>query len=150
MKFIKQLWCACCLLAALTAAPVSAQTGPRALILYDAPPGTAYTKLGLGYAIMLRNLLGHFDSQVDMVPVHDYVAGQVNNYDATFYLGAYYDNQVPPAFLADVTTTTKTPCPSSRSTSRRRAKVLPIPTGPRTTASPTVKTTVSSTSLRIA
>ena len=108
MKFIKQLWCACCLLAALTAAPVSAQTGPRALILYDAPPGTAYTKLGLGYAIMLRNLLGHFDSQVDMVPVQNYTAGQVNNYAATFYLGAYYNNPVPPAFMSDVTTTTKT------------------------------------------
>jgi len=88
--------------------PVAPQAGPRTLVLYDAPPGQTFTKLGMAYAIMMRNLLGHFDSQVDMVPVHDYVTGQVNNYDATFYLGAYYDNQVPPAFLADVTTTTKT------------------------------------------
>ena len=89
-------------------APTALQAAPRTLVLYDAPPGQTFTKLGMAYAIMMRNLLGHFDSQVDMVPVHDYVAGQVNNYDATFYLGAYYDNQVPPAFLADVTTTTKT------------------------------------------
>jgi len=94
--------------ATIAPAPTALPAAPRTLVLYDAPPGQTFTKLGMAYAIMMRNLLGHFDSQVDMVPVHDYVAGQVNNYDATFYLGAYYDNQVPPAFLADVTTTTKT------------------------------------------
>jgi hypothetical protein len=70
-----------------------------ALILYDAPPNTAYTKLGMGYAIMLRNLLGHFDSKVDMVAVQNYTAGQLSGYDATFYLGSYYDNPVPAAFM---------------------------------------------------
>ncbi len=80
----------------------------RALILYDAPPGQTFTKLGFAYAIMLRNLLGHFDSQVDMVPVQNYTAGQVHNYAVTFYLGSYYDNQVPAAFMSDATTTTKT------------------------------------------
>ena len=94
--------------ATIAPAPTALPAAPRTLVLYDAPPGQTFTKLGMAYAIMMRNLLGHFDSQVDMVPVHDYVTGQVNNYDATFYLGAYYDNQVPPAFLADVTTTTKT------------------------------------------
>ena len=29
-----------------------AQTGPRTLVLYDAPPGNAYSKLGYGYAII--------------------------------------------------------------------------------------------------
>lgn len=88
--------------------PVATQPGPRTLVLYDAPPGQTFTKLGMAYAIMLRNLLGHFDSTVDLVPVQNYAAGQVNNYDATFYLGAYYDNSVPPSFMADVTTTAKT------------------------------------------
>ena len=85
-----------------------AQTGPRTLVLYDAPPGNAYSKLGYGYAIMLRNLLGHFDAQVDLLPVQNYTAGKVNNYAATFYMGAYYGNTIPAAFLSDATTTTKT------------------------------------------
>ena len=81
---------------------------PKTLVLYDAPPGTQFEKLGLSYAIMLRNLLGHFDAQVDMVPVQNYTAGKINAYDSTFYLGAYYDNALPAAFLADASTTTKT------------------------------------------
>jgi uncharacterized protein YdaL len=89
--------------------PAQAQTtAPKTLVLYDAPAGTEFEKLGLGYAIMLRNLLGHFDSQVDMVPVQNYTAGKVNNYDATFYLGAYYNNSLPAAFLSDAATTQKT------------------------------------------
>ena len=97
------------LLAMLFASPGAfAQTGPRTLILYDAPPNTAYTKLGMGYAIMLRNLLGHFDSKVDMVAVQNYTAGQLSGYYATFYLGAYYDNPVPAAFMTDAANSSKT------------------------------------------
>ena len=97
------------LVLAMGFAPVQAQTiPPKTLILYDAPPGTEYQKLGSAYAIMLRNLLGHFDATVDMVPVQNYTAGQINNYDATFYLGSYYDNAQPAAFLADAATTQKT------------------------------------------
>ena len=108
MKNLKNLLGAL-LLATLLLAPTAwAQSGPRTLVLYDAPPATAFTKLGMGYAIMLRNLLGHFDSQVDLVPVQNYQAGQLNGYDATFYLGAYYDNPVPAAFMTDAVNTTKT------------------------------------------
>ncbi len=97
------------MLAALGFAPAQAQTvAPKTLVLYDAPAGTEFEKLGLGYAIMLRNLLGHFDSQVDLVPVQNYTAGKVNSYDATFYLGAYYGNSLPAAFLSDAATTQKT------------------------------------------
>ena len=38
--------------------PAQAQTPPKTLVLYDAPPGSEFEKLGMGYAIMLRNLLG--------------------------------------------------------------------------------------------
>ena len=94
---------------ALGLAPVQAQTVvPKTLVLYDAPPGTEFEKLGMGYAIMLRNLLGHFDAQVDLVPVQNYTAGKVNAYDATFYLGAYYGNSLPASFLSDAATTQKT------------------------------------------
>jgi uncharacterized protein YdaL len=100
---------ACAMLLALGFAPAQAQTTPpKALVLYDAPPGTQFEKMDLSYAIMLRNLLGHFDAQVDLVPVQNYTAGKVNNYNATFYLGSYYDNQVPVAFLQDTMSTAKT------------------------------------------
>ena len=108
MKNLKNLLGALLLAVFLVAPTAWAQSGPRTLVLYDAPPGNAYTKLGYGYAIMLRNLLGHFDSRVDMVPVQNYQAGQLNGYDATFYLGAYYDNPVPAAFMTDAVNTTKT------------------------------------------
>jgi hypothetical protein len=75
--------------------------GPSVLVLYDAPSGTEWDKLGFGYAIMLRNLLGHFNANVDMQPVSAYTAGKINNYQATFYLGASYDNPIPAAFLQD-------------------------------------------------
>ena len=94
---------------ALGVTPAQSQTVvPKTLVLYDAPPGTEFEKLGMGYAIMLRNLLGHFDAQVDLVPVQNYTAGKVNAYDATFYLGAYYGNSLPAAFLSDAATTQKT------------------------------------------
>lgn len=86
----------------------AAQSGPKTLILYDAPAGDQYEKLGFAYAIMLRNLLGHFDATVDMQPINQYTAGKLEKYNQTFYLGSYYDNTVPPAFLQDVSTTTKT------------------------------------------
>jgi uncharacterized protein YdaL len=92
-------------------APAAAQgagTPMKTLILYDAPAPNQYEKLGLAYAIMLRNLLGHFDGSVDLVPVHQYTAGKLESYQTTFYLGSYYDNPVPAAFLADVSTTSKT------------------------------------------
>jgi uncharacterized protein YdaL len=89
------------------APPPGASTGPSVLVLYDAPTGSEFDKLGFAYAIMLRNLLGHFDANVDLQPVNSYAAGKVENYQATFYLGASYDNPIPPAFLQDVMTTAK-------------------------------------------
>ncbi|MDE2606350.1 MAG: DUF2334 domain-containing protein [Burkholderiales bacterium] len=104
-RFVRFLLVACALCASFLAAP--AQAGPRVLALYDAPQGTPYDKLGFAYAIMLRNLLGHFDAQVDLQPVGSYTAGSLANYDATFYLGAIYDNPIPAAFLADAAVATK-------------------------------------------
>lgn len=83
-------------------------TTAKVLVLYDAPPNDQYTKLGFAYAIMLRNLLGHFNTNVTLAPVSSYTAGNVENYQATFYLGSYFDSAIPPAFLSDVTATSKT------------------------------------------
>lgn len=82
-------------------------TEQRVLIVYDAPSGTPYAKLGSAYSIMLQNLLGHFDTVVDAIPAQSYTAGKLNNYQATFYIGAVYDNPLPAALLTDVSTTTQ-------------------------------------------
>jgi uncharacterized protein YdaL len=108
-NFLRKLSFIAAFLCAVGIVPAQAQVAvPKTLVLYDAPPGTEFEKLGMSYAIMLRNLLGHFSADVQMMPVQQYVAGAVNNYDATFYLGAYYDNAPPAAFLADAATTQKT------------------------------------------
>ncbi|HEX7636023.1 MAG TPA: DUF2334 domain-containing protein [Noviherbaspirillum sp.] len=85
-----------------------AQSTMKALVVYDAPSSSGYAKLGMAYAIMLRNLLGHFDGTVDMIPVQNYTAGQVQNYSVMFYLGSHYDNPLPASFLQDAATTGKT------------------------------------------
>lgn len=82
----------------------------KALVLYDAPANNEFQKFGLAYAIMLRNLLGHWDTSVDLKPVHEYTTqGLMNNYNAVFYLGSYYDNPVPAALIADVANNTTRP-----------------------------------------
>ncbi|HEX7684023.1 MAG TPA: DUF2334 domain-containing protein [Trinickia sp.] len=97
-------------LAQLTA-PVTAHaqaTTASTLILYDNPANDPYSKLGLIYAIMLRNLLGHFNATVTIEPVQNYAAGQIGSHTATFYIGDYYNNPLPTAFMSDVMTATKT------------------------------------------
>ncbi|CAJ0785070.1 DUF2334 domain-containing protein [Ralstonia pickettii] len=90
-------------------ATASAQTTPaKMLVLYDAPPNDQYTNLGKAYAIMLYNLLAHFNTTITLLPVQNYTAGMTEQYAATFYMGSYYNNPIPAAFLSDVTTTQKT------------------------------------------
>jgi uncharacterized protein YdaL len=92
-------------------APITARaqaTTASTLILYDNPANDPYSKLGLMYAIMLRNLLGHFNTTVTIEPVQNYTAGQIGANAATFYIGDYYNNPLPAAFMSDVMTATKT------------------------------------------
>ena len=88
--------------------PAPVLAGPKTLIVYDNPPNSEFSKLGMVFGIMLKNLMGHFDSDADLLPVQDYVAGKMQAYDATFYLGSYYGNALPPAFLSDVAKSKKT------------------------------------------
>ncbi len=71
------------------------------LIAYDSEPSSEFGKLGLAYAIVLRNLIGHFDLAVELVEVDSYVPGSLNDYRATFYLGSFFDNKIPREFLRD-------------------------------------------------
>ena len=88
--------------------PAAVPAGPKTLIVYDNPPNSEFSKLGMVFGIMLKNLMGHFDSNAELLPVQNYVAGKMQHYDATFYLGSYYGNPLPAAFLSDVSTTQKT------------------------------------------
>jgi uncharacterized protein YdaL len=83
-------------------------TTASTLILYDNPANDPYSKLGLMYAIMLSNLLGHFNATVQIVPVQNYTSGMVNSNTVTFYIGDYYNNPLPAAFMNDVMTTKNT------------------------------------------
>jgi len=80
----------------------------RVLILFDSPSGVPFKKVGIGYAIMLRNLLGHFKANVDLLAIEDYSVGKIESYDAIFYLGSYFDNPLPKVFFSDIMKTIKT------------------------------------------
>ena len=54
----------------------------KILILHDQQKGSLYEKMGLAYAIMLENLLGHFNSSIKILPVTDYVSGKIEQNDA--------------------------------------------------------------------
>lgn len=78
-----------------------APAGPKVLVVYDAPPGIPLTNLGKGYAILIGNLLGHFDADVKLMPVDQYKSGQMLQYHATFYVGSNADVTLPQSFLMD-------------------------------------------------
>ena len=98
------------LLPGISAQPAQAlmPTPPKVLVVYDYLPNNSFGKLGQAYAIMLRNLLGHFTTTIDLKAVNTYTPGLVNNYGAVFYVGSYFGNTLPTAFLTDVQNTTKT------------------------------------------
>jgi hypothetical protein len=73
------------------------------LVVYDST--NTWGWLGAVYGTDAGNLAAHF-GQVTAEPVVDYIAGQVNNYTATIYIGSTYDEPIPIAFLDDVLTTT--------------------------------------------
>ena len=88
------------------AAPSQASTwgsGPAStLVVYDTT-GT-WGWLGELYAIAGGNLASHF-GRITAEPAVNYVAGQVNNYTATIYIGSTYNEPIPVAFLNDVLST---------------------------------------------
>lgn len=73
------------------------------LVLYDTTGEWGW--LGELYAIGAGNLATHFGT-VTAEPVADYVAGQVNDYMTTIYLGSAYDEPIPSRFLNDALSTT--------------------------------------------
>lgn len=79
-------------------------------VYYDSAPQVAPRyAFGRVHALQLQNLLGHFPAlQQRVIPIEKYEAGQLGRCAASFYLGTYFDNALPPSFLADFTATTRT------------------------------------------
>lgn len=75
--------------ALLAPAAASAQTTEPVLVLHDS--GGPYGGLGAEYALMVRNLLGHFPVAVQTKAVSAYEAGDLGRFSATFYVGSTYD-----------------------------------------------------------
>ncbi len=59
------------------------------LILYDNVGEWGY--IGKSHAILLENLLGHFDSNIVSKPTISYIANDIDNYEVIFYLGTTYN-----------------------------------------------------------
>lgn len=88
-----------------------AATSARCLVLYDGD-GT-YAWIGDVHAKMMANLLGRFlpagstSNTTARKRLSQYVAGDTERYDATFYVGSVYGSKLPQAFMDDVMKTTK-------------------------------------------
>jgi uncharacterized protein YdaL len=76
-------------------------------VFYDASTDPDY-HLGKDYAVLLTNLLGHFPQfQVIVEPIENYLAGQTEECPVSFYIGSYFENQIPAAFFKDFASTKK-------------------------------------------
>ena len=73
-------------------------------IIYDETG--PYSELGLIYAEMLMNLLGHFpEVEAWSVGTQEYQAGDLLSNEVTFYIGSTYGESLPTAFQDDFWTT---------------------------------------------
>lgn len=76
-------------------------------IYYDSVKSENY-KIGKTYSIFLQNLMGHFPQYQSVIsPIEKYQKGEINQCKATFYLGSYFENNIPQAFLDDYVSTSK-------------------------------------------
>ncbi len=88
-----------------------AADGHKDVAIYYDPPASGradgdYTH-GMMKAVMLRNLLGHFNTDVQIFPVDEYKSGDIDNYDALMYIGSVENQTMRHAFLSDVYETKK-------------------------------------------
>lgn len=74
-------------------------------VFHDRSPQASYTN-GNEYSILLRNLLGHFPEYRQVsAAIEDYRKGQLDECEASFYIGSWFENAIPQAFLDDFATT---------------------------------------------
>ncbi len=89
---------ALCLAAAAGAR--ASETAKSVLIVYE--PGPTPVASGLGDARQLRQLLGHFRTNVTLAPADQYRPQTLARYDAAFFVGYTRTYNPPPALLRDV------------------------------------------------
>ncbi|MGA2434515.1 MAG: DUF2334 domain-containing protein, partial [Bryobacteraceae bacterium] len=81
--------------------PTPAAASPNSVaIVYD--DDVNYQSKGFIHALFIENLLGHFKLDGDIIPLRDYVPGQLAPYRAAFFVGVNEKAQIPTAFLDDV------------------------------------------------
>lgn len=76
----------------------------QTLVLYDM--SGPYGALGELYAVGAANLASHFGAWTAK-PATSYTCGELDDYDATIYLGSTYDEPLPVCLLDDVLATTR-------------------------------------------
>ena len=79
----------------------SSSTTKDVVVFFDDDP-TDQWNYGKLYALMVRNLLGHFDTEITLVDVADYTAGLLGDFQAGIYIGNIYDYPLSEDFLRDV------------------------------------------------
>lgn len=81
--------------------------GQCVLIYFDEMADKNYD-LGKIYSSYLQNLLGHFPELTQIISsINRYQSGEIEKCRSTFYLGSYFDNPIPEAFIADFRKTQK-------------------------------------------
>jgi uncharacterized protein YdaL len=84
------------------AAAVAAANSMRVCVYYDVGNG-ATAQNGRLYAIMLDNLLGHFqEATVELTAARAYADGGLTHCDRAAYIGSEFNAPPPPNFLRDV------------------------------------------------
>lgn len=85
--------------------PIMGSTSPQpnacVKIYYDRSPTRGYTT-GYSHALLLKNLINHFYLGYQFItPIEEYRAGDLLTCPYNFYLGSYYNNILPTAFLME-------------------------------------------------
>ncbi|MCB0420249.1 MAG: DUF2334 domain-containing protein [Bdellovibrionales bacterium] len=83
--------------------PSISQQALSVCVYYDAPVDRPNYQLGHIYAVMMRNLLGHFQEvQPKLIPIREYQSRSLFGCDRVAYFGSYYDSPTPESFYNDL------------------------------------------------
>lgn len=77
-------------------------TATKEIAIFFGEDHTQAWDYGRLYAVMVRNLLVHLDTEVQIVNVRDYQPGMLAKFDAALYLATIYDYPLGDDFLQDV------------------------------------------------
>jgi len=95
------------ILSGIQCSKVQSQNYKCVQIFYDKAENAQPTYyLGRIHAMYLENILGHFRNvQRYVIPIERYQPGQLERCEASFYLGTYYNTQIPENFIKDYVAT---------------------------------------------